>query len=155
KADRYITITGNQINKATELANIDALIDETLAELEGTKEKQGKPSGNGSAAEPHKRDLDSLIKDGCGEDFGGDRSRAVWFVINTLLKQGRAVDEIIAVLLERSNGISAHIYDQPKPEAYARKQVEKAQKEQQDDPDVEISRLAKLKPLEYEQQRKG
>jgi hypothetical protein len=122
KAERYITITGQQIGTTTELANINELIDATLAELGG--------KGGG-----RKHDLDSLIKDGCGDDFGGDRSRAVWYVINQLLWQGRSVDDIVAVLLNRDNGISAHIYDQSKPEEYARKQVEKARKEQEEEPD--------------------
>jgi primase-polymerase (primpol)-like protein len=36
-ADRYITISGQQIGDAGELSNIDGLIDELLAELESTK----------------------------------------------------------------------------------------------------------------------
>jgi uncharacterized protein DUF3631 len=156
KAERYICITGRELSTSmTELANIDALLDDLLAELDGTKQKKSTTNGAGTTAAGRKHDLDSLIKDGCGEDFGGDRSRAVWYVINTLLKQGKTADDVVAVLLERSNGISAHIYDQPKPEDYARKQVEKAQKEQADDPDAELARLAKLTTIEYEQQRKG
>jgi hypothetical protein len=157
KADRFITITGDQIGDATALADIDALLDETFAELEDAKQKQEKPRTEGAENKTagHKHDLDSLIKDGCGEDFGGDRSRAVWYVANQLLKQGRSKDETEAVLLDRSNGISAHIYDQSNPEEYARKQVEKAQKEQANDPDLEIARLAKLSALQYEQERKA
>jgi putative DNA primase/helicase len=150
KAERFITITGNQIGDATELANIDALLDKTLAELERAKKEKPKPKD----PKPKQHDLDSLIKDGCGEDFGGDRSRAVWFVIHALLKQGRAADDIVTLLLDRQNGISAHIYEKSNPEDYARKQVEKAQKEQSEDPSTEIERLAKLSALEYEQQRK-
>jgi hypothetical protein len=120
KAERFITVTGQELGgAATTLANIDALLDATEAELDDEKKKKLKP----------KHDLGKLIKDGCGQDFGGDRSRAVWYVINRLLKQGRAADDIVAVLLDRGNGISSHIYDQPHPDEYARKQVENAQKE--------------------------
>jgi hypothetical protein len=155
KADRYITISANEVGSATELTNIDALLDDTLERLDGSAKRDAnheKPRTNGQGAR-RAHDLDSLIKDGCGDDFGGDRSRAVWYVINTLLKQGRPVDEIAALLLDRGNAISAHIYDQPKPEEYARKQVEKAQTEQAEEPDAEITRLAKLATLDYELQR--
>ena len=120
KAERFITVTGRELGSAaTTLANIDALLDATLAELDGVKKKKRKP----------KHDLAKFIKDGCGQDFGGDRSRAVWYVINQLLRQGSAADDIVAILLDRGNGISSHIYDQPHPDEYARQQVEKAQKE--------------------------
>jgi putative DNA primase/helicase len=158
RAERYITITGSQIGTATALVNIDAQIDALLAELDGAKQnaKQTKPEArNESIKASHKHDLDSLIREGCGDDFGGDRSRAVWFVINTLLKQGCSADDVINVLLDRGNGISAHVYDQPRPADYARKQVEKAQKEQSEDPVAAIERLAKLTAIEYEQQRKN
>ena len=143
KADRFITITGEQIGTATALANIDVQIDALLAELDDAKQTKSKArSGSGEAT--HKRDLDSLIRDGCSDDFGGDRSRAVWYVVNQLLKQGRSGDDIVALLLDQANGISAHIYDQREPEEYARKQVDKAQKGQAADPDAEIARLARL-----------
>jgi hypothetical protein len=115
RAERFITVTGRELGAASMLANIDGLLDQTLAEL------ARKPT------KPPKRDLDSLIKNGCGEDFGGDRSRAVWYVINQLLKQGRAPDDIVAILLDRANGISQHVHGQPRPPEYARRQVEKAQ----------------------------
>lgn len=115
RAERFITVTGIQIGDAAKMVKIDALLDQTLAELDKKPQK------------PPKRDLDKLIKDGCGQDFGGDRSRAVWYVINQLLKQGRATDDIVTILLDRDNGISAHIYDQLRPDEYARQQVEKAQ----------------------------
>jgi hypothetical protein len=154
---RFIAVTGAQIDETiTQLAEIDALADAVVSEFDGAKQEKPRTDAAANSSADHKRDhdLDSLIKDGCGDDFGGDRSRAVWFVVNALLKQGRTIDEIVAVLLDRSNGISAHVYDQSKPEEYARKQVEKAQKEQADDPDVEIARLAKLTAVQYERERK-
>src|SRR5262249_5347119 len=66
---------------------------------------------------------------GEGGHFGGDRSRAVWFVINRLLEQGKSADEIVAVLIDPANRISAHCLDQSDPAQHARRQVERAQKE--------------------------
>ena len=152
RADRYITITGAQIGEEAELANIDGEIDKVASKLDGRKQKLAGAENKS----PGRHDLDSLIKDGCGDDFSGDRSRAVWYVVNQLHKQGRPADEIVAVLLERSNGISAHIYDQSNPEKYARRQVEKAQKEvaEETSDDAEIERLAELNAFQYDRERK-
>jgi hypothetical protein len=109
KATRVITITGEQIGTVTELANIDASIDAMLAELEALKRRKRKQANGSGQRRRREHDLESLIKEGCGNDFGGDRSRAVWYVINQLLKQGKTADEVVAVLLDRGNGISAHI----------------------------------------------
>jgi putative DNA primase/helicase len=59
--------------------------------------------------------------------FKNDRSRAVWFVVNALIRAGKTDDEIVATLLDRSNRISDHLYDQKQgAEKYARRQIEKA-----------------------------
>ena len=163
-AERYITVTGLQIDGAIrQLANIDSSADAVASDLDGArKAKKGAKAGNGankdrftSARKPH--DLDALIKDGCGQDFGGDRSRATWYVIHQLLKQGCSPDDIVGILIDPANGISAHCCDQSRPEDYARKQVEKAQQESAgaDPTDAEIERLAKLSAVQYEQERKG
>jgi hypothetical protein len=162
RADRYITITRRQIGSATELTDIDARIDALHAELEGAKQAKGAKgtATNGKAASSGgrsgKHDLDSLIKDGCGQDFGGDRSRATWYVIHQLLKQGRSSEDIVGILIDFANGISAHCLDQSRPEDYARKQVEKAQGESAgaDGTDAEIARLARLSVPDYEHARK-
>jgi hypothetical protein len=100
-AERYITITGQQIGAATVLVNIDTLLDELRTELERAKKEPSKrTNGTGTVADSRKHDLDSLIKDGCGTDFGGDRSRATWYVIHQLIKQGKGDDEIVGVLLD-------------------------------------------------------
>lgn len=152
KATRYITVTGNQIGEAAALSNIDGLIDGLLEELDGARQTK---AGNGADADANpKRDLASLIKDGCGTDFGGDRSRATWHVVNQLLRHGKTADEIVAIIIDPANGISAHCLDQPHSEKYARRQVEKAQQKQSGDPDSELERLARLSMLEYERQRK-
>jgi hypothetical protein len=150
--ERFITVSGNQVGNAG-LADIDAPFDELLAELAG-KKKEKTESKSENRSENKKHDLKSLIKNGCGTDFGGDRSRAVWYVINQLIKSGHDRNYIVAVLLDRANGISAHIYDQSKPADYARRQVEKAQKENGDDGfENEIKRLTKLSPLQYARER--
>jgi Protein of unknown function (DUF3631) len=141
-AERYIMVSGKQIGDAAKLASIDVHIDAVMSTLAG-KAKSG-------------HDLDALIRDSCGDDFGGDRSRALWYVINQLPKQGRHTDDIIALLLDRANGISAHVYDQSNPEAYARRQVEKAQKENAEElkDNLEIKQLARLSAVQYERERK-
>jgi len=150
---RFITVTGDALPEATaELADNDKLLDQVVAELDKAKGKGSKQRGKGQRKK--KRDLDDLIKNGEGGHFGGDRSRAVWFVINRLLEQGKSTDEIVAVLIDPANGISAHCLDQPNPEQHARRQVEKAQQERSGDPDAEIERLARLSAVEYERQRK-
>jgi len=154
-AERYITISGQQVGTATELANIDELLDTLLEELESAKKAASTKRTNGAGnAGGGKHDLDALIKDGCGEDFGGDRSRATWYVIHQLIKQGKGDEEIVAVLLDSANGISAHTLDQSRPEEYARKQVEKA-RQSGTDTDAEIARLAKLSAVQYEHERKA
>jgi hypothetical protein len=56
----------------------------------------------------------------------GKRSERVWFVICGMLRRGYHPTTIKRVLLDRSNAISAHIYDQAKPEAYAERQIAQA-----------------------------
>lgn len=71
-------------------------------------------------------ELDHIIKTGDASRFKGDRSRAVWFLITTLLKHGHRPEAVQGILLDRKNGISAHIYDQSNPHKYAKQQVAKA-----------------------------
>ena len=134
--ERFISVTGDALPEATaELADNDALLDQVVAELDAVKAKQAKSKarqakGKGGKGQRNKKlDLDDLIKNGEGGHFGGDRSRAVWFVINRLLEQGKSADEIVAVLIDPANGISAHCLDQSDPAQHARRQVERAQKE--------------------------
>ena len=154
RAERYITVTGRQISDATRLVTIDKILDGVVAELDNKK-----PNNAGKHKQKRdrqKHNLDALIHEGCGDDFGGDRSRAVWYVIHQLLKQGKSAIEIARVLLDQANGISAHCLAQPKPDEYVARQIEKAQEhaENGDDTDAEIAQLAALGPVQYEQQRK-
>jgi hypothetical protein len=126
-AERYITVSGAQIGEEQQLANIDAETDAVASKLGNAK--QTNSAGKNGSGSSKRRELDSLIRDGCGSDFGGDRSRALWYVIHQLLKRGDDAEEVIAIILNRGNRISDHVYDQPKPEAYARRQVERARSE--------------------------
>ena len=79
--------------------------------------------------ESDSNDLDDLIRTGGAKLFGGDRSKAVWKVINLMLRLGYLQRIIIATLLDKRNGISAHVLDQKGPRAYAERQVTKANKQ--------------------------
>jgi hypothetical protein len=72
----------------------------------------------------HEDPLEQLIHDDSVPK--GKRSEQVWFVICKMLRRGYQPKAILRVLLDRGNAISAHIYDQPKPEAYAERQIAQA-----------------------------
>lgn len=58
--------------------------------------------------------------------YGGDRSKAVFSVCCALVRCGWTATEISAVLLNRDNAISSHIYDQTDPPSYAQRQAAQA-----------------------------
>jgi Protein of unknown function (DUF3631) len=165
--ERFITVTGEQISGALDqLADIDAVADQVVAELDAAKQaRQQKPVLR--SLEPHGRDLADIIKNGCGTSFGGDKSRAVWFVIHALLEQGLTIDAITAVLIDPNNGISTHLLSRSEdPTAYAHRQIRKAMSERAkstrppvdggtDSVGAEIVRLATLSPLHYEMERRA
>jgi hypothetical protein len=126
KAERYITVTGDALPGTTsQLTDIDALMDDVVAKLDAaTKKAKAKPGQAKSRAK--KLDLDDLIRNGEQGHFGGDRSRAVWYVVCAMLRRGDSPQVIVATLLDRSNKISEHVYDQAKPDEYAWKQVNNA-----------------------------
>jgi hypothetical protein len=126
QAERFIVVTGNALPEATnKLANGDALIDEVVAKLDAAA-KKAKSRNGGKGKHKRKLDLDDIIRNGEGGHFNGDRSRAVWWAINELLRRGEAPNAIVATLLDRTNKISEHIYDQGDPGGYAWRQVTKA-----------------------------
>ena len=47
----------------------------------------------------------------------------MWWVINEMIRRGTADADIVAVLLDRNNKISEHIYAQGNPQGYAERQV--------------------------------
>jgi hypothetical protein len=88
------------------------------ASSDGSKQTKGKPDHG--ADDP----LERLIHDDSVPK--GKRSERVWHFICEMLRRGYQPKAILRVLLDRGNAISAHIYDQLKPEAYAERQIEQA-----------------------------
>jgi hypothetical protein len=110
RCERFIVVTGNVLpGTASWIADGDALIDEIIDRLDVANKKAKQTKGNQQRAHKKKRDLEDIIRNGEGGYFGGDRSRAVWYVINEMLRRGDAHIAIIAALLDRSNRISDHI----------------------------------------------
>jgi hypothetical protein len=92
-----------------------------------------KPEGSAAKSDPKQRktgavldDLEDLIQNGCGNRFNGDRSDAVWYVVNEMLRRGHLANAIVNILLNPDHGISEHVLDQSKPQKYAEKQVANA-----------------------------
>jgi hypothetical protein len=124
--ERFVAVTGNALPEAAaQLADGDALIDDVVAKLDAAAKKAKSQNGS-KRARKQKLDLDDIINNGEGGHFGGDRSRAVWWVINEMLRRGDAPNVIVATLLDRNNKISEHVYDQAKPGDYAWRQVTNA-----------------------------
>jgi primase-polymerase (primpol)-like protein len=88
RTNRYIAITGNPLPDApSQLVNIDAHINRTVIELDVAK-KKAKRKESPENREQAENELNDLIRSGCGDRFEGDRSRAVWFVVNEMLRRG-------------------------------------------------------------------
>jgi predicted P-loop ATPase len=127
QAERFIVVTGNALPGATtQLANGDVLMEEMVAKLDEAAKKAKKQKGAKGARKKHALDLDDVIRAGEQGFFGGDRSNAVWWVVNEMLRRGDTPNAIVATLLDRNNKISEHVYDQANPGDYAWKQVTKA-----------------------------
>jgi hypothetical protein len=90
--------------------------------------KQAKRAGGAKQAKGKKTklDLDDIIKNGEGGHFSGNRSAAVWWVIHELLRRNTTDSDILAILLDRNNKISDHVYDQGNPQDYAERQIAQA-----------------------------
>lgn len=164
--ERFITITGELISPALDrLADIDVVVDEVVAELDAAKRAKQKKQVL-KLREPLGREVADIIKSGCGTSFGGDKSRAVWFVIHALLEQGQTKDQITAVLIDPRNGISVHLLSRSEdPTAYAHRQIDRAMVERNRRAErstgdssaegAEIIRLSALPPLRYDRERKN
>jgi hypothetical protein len=70
-------------------------------------------------------ELDDVIRHGRYERFE-TKWHAVWFVIDEMLRRGYDDTAIVGVLLDRDNAISAQIYEQANPNAYAARQIARA-----------------------------
>ena len=73
-------------------------------------------------------DLKARIRDGDASKYNGNRSDLVWAIVCELVRTEVNDASIEAILLNKTLGISAHIYDQGSPPDYARKQVRDAHK---------------------------
>jgi predicted P-loop ATPase len=125
QAERYIVMTGNVLpGSPAVLANLDTVMDQVVEELDAAA---------GGPRLDHPQDeideIDDIIKNGCGERYGGDRSRALWRVVNELLARGMAPNNIEKILLDESNALSEHVYDQTDPLSYVDRQISKAKRE--------------------------
>jgi hypothetical protein len=81
------------------------------------------------------------------DDFGGDRSGALWFVLCQLCRAGVGHNVALALIMDKTNTISEHIYYYPNKRKrsdvrrYAEKQVEEAYSEaSQEQGDAQIEK---------------
>ncbi|MEJ0076851.1 MAG: VapE domain-containing protein [Alphaproteobacteria bacterium] len=137
RAERYIVMTGRMLpNTPKELAEIDRHIDEIVLELDGkgtaraTKAKDDanvEHNAEGHETETDKGDIDDIIRNGRYELYGGDRSAALWRVINGMLRRGDLPEKIEAAILDDTNKISEHVREHgSNAAAVAKQQVAKA-----------------------------
>jgi AAA domain len=102
-------------------------------EDEGRGEPRAHEEGGGK--------LERIIREGESGEFDGDRSRAVWWAINEMLRRGYLTSTVVSTLLDHKNKISDHVYVQAQPRTYAERQVEEAKKK------VKVTADPKDKPL--------
>ena len=127
RAERYIVMTGDQLpGSKSILANIDEVMDEVVAELDGTGVDRSRGAQTLDAFEiiapddPRLAGLDprwvALGHDGAGiaEEYGGDRSRAVFAFTCECIRAG-IPDDVIASCLTHWR-IGEHIRDQANAE---------------------------------------
>ena len=128
---KYFTVTGNIVGKVEKALNGSAKPDELVERLDSQREEEeGRGGTKWSGRSKGKIDLLDVIKNGRYELFKGDRSRAVWFVVNAMIRAGAKDDAIVSTLLNPDNRIGDHCRDQPQgAEKYARRQAEQARAE--------------------------
>jgi hypothetical protein len=127
---RYIVMTGVSIHDMP-LANIDAVMDATVIALDVLNDRQTNGSGATATSDD---ELWASIKDGGGGRHGVTRSENLWWVINEMVRRGYDKVKIKKTIVDRSHGISEHIYDQNNPLKYADKQIVKATEDLRFDP---------------------
>lgn len=84
--------------------------------------RQRKPRADGH----HVDRLQDVIRHGRYEQFDEDRSRAVFYVTNEMLRRGHYQDAIVRVLTNNENAVAKHVLEQSNPTEYAEKQVRHA-----------------------------
>jgi Protein of unknown function (DUF3987) len=105
-AVRYITVSGLQVGNCCELPNIDALIDDFVAQHSNSNEYD---THNGFGFD----DIEALIRNGAPE---GQRSEAFARVVWSLAGQGHTQDEIEKELRQFPGGIAAKFIKRLRPE---------------------------------------
>jgi hypothetical protein len=98
-AVRFITVSGLEISHCVALPNIDALIDDLVAQ----HEKKSFSIASQNSFEFGGRGINDLIRNGVPE---GHRSEAFQSVVSRAAKAGLSIDEIEAVLTKYPNGIA-------------------------------------------------
>lgn len=59
----------------------------------------------------------------------GSRSEALWGVLCELVRGGCSDDQIAAIILDPDYAISGHVLDQPRPQQYAARQIQRARED--------------------------
>jgi RecA-family ATPase len=130
QSKRYVTVTGNVLHDRP-LAFIDALLDDTLAELEAKPRPDG-DDGAASANDGRKlpKSLASLLHvEGSGPY--PSRSELMFAFVTGALRAGVADATIIKACLDETyagGGIFEHVEDNGGSEAYVERQIEHARK---------------------------
>jgi hypothetical protein len=153
QAERYIVMTGNQLpGPPSQMADIDGHIDETVAKLDAVKANSTSAghserlSTQSQAEQPAVgiNDLDlsaldqeratrlrTVILQGTAPGVNGtSRSEAVFYAACEMIRAGVPDAAILKVLLDRRNGISAHVYAQTDPRRAAQRALESALEKQ-------------------------
>jgi hypothetical protein len=131
QAERFIAVTGNALPEAAaQIADENGLIDEVVAKLDAAAKKAKAQGGSKQKKRSRKLDLDDIVRNGEQGYFAGDRSRAVWWAVNALLRRGDSDSAITAALLDQANKISEHVYDQSNPQLYVKQQLARRRRKQ-------------------------
>jgi hypothetical protein len=147
ESHRYYTTTGLQLEgTADRLASLDEVMDAVHQELTAAPSvvlqfPQRPSRGRPSRADLARRRVEETVRDGRYEDFGQDRSKAVWFVVCEMIRNGSTDQQIREVISDPTNKISEHVLDQPKPEQYADRQIANARRSIEDDRQSLMRRL--------------
>ena len=139
KAERYIVMTGDVLPGSTPvLAELDAVMDAVVAELDGGKANDASRDGGTAAG----FDIDGLpISDRMKNLIRGiddpehpytSRSERVMAVLVAMAGAGCTNEQIEALFLNPNRPISAHILDQAKPSECLTRQIAKARKAARD-----------------------
>jgi hypothetical protein len=95
-----------------QLAGLDQIAEAVVTKLNAAKQATAPASGQAKMVfHVTWRSRCAILpaRNGCGKSIGGDRSRAVWFVINALVERDKSGDEIVEVLVDPNHDISAHV----------------------------------------------